>query len=190
MTTLCFWCTHELYSKNKLPHSTIESHLSLRHNRHHLVNRKCLLHTVSRVSSDQNYFPPPPQQYNYISNLNFLWIFNKGFNCSTWTLIVLKCTEWLLSDIYITVDPTKRPQQAAMAAAAPTEHQRPCTSLSGVRAGGTYHMRREPIGSIQPWFIHSCTRHLSTFSEKVKSTNLRKTKMLEDVFFIESTLAS
>lgn len=82
MTTLYFWCTHELYSKNKLLRSTVKSHLSLRQNRHHLVNTKCILNTVSRVSSNQNNFFFP-QQYNYISSFNTLLIFNKHFNCCT-----------------------------------------------------------------------------------------------------------
>lgn len=193
MTTLYFWCTHKLYSKNKLLHSTVKSHLSLIHNRHHLVNTKCILNTVSRVSRYQNNFFSP----------NSIITFQTWTSCcfSTNILIaacnlsiLLKCTMWyLLFVIYITVDPKERPQQPAEEAGTHTEQQRPCTSHGGTWPGGTYYLRSRPIRSIYLWcIIHSCPRHLlnyNTSNKKSQQTiSLRRTKTLQDVFLCRKHL--
>lgn len=160
MTTLYFWCTHELYSKNKLLRGTVKSHLSLRQNRHHLVNTKCILNTVSRVSSNQNNF-------FFLNNiitfqaLTPCWFSTNILIAAHALSILLKYAKWyLLFIVYVTVDPEERPQQPAEEAAAHTEHQRPCTSHGGTSPGGTYYVRSRPIGSIYLWcIIHSCPRH-------------------------------
>lgn len=129
MTTLYFWCIHELYSKSKLLCSTVKSHLSLRHNRHQLVNTKCILNTVSRLSSDQNNFFSPNSIITF-QTWTSCWLSTNILIAACNILMLLKCTKWyLLFIISIAVDAKERPQQSAEEAATHTEHQRPCTSL-------------------------------------------------------------